>query len=93
VQLARKRGDEQAAAHPDAPVDLPDREVDPDLLERFAPGDDMLVDAVDQCSIEVEQERRLAASLRIVCDASALEVLAVGHLNILLIDDGLGASP
>jgi hypothetical protein len=60
-------------------MDLPDREVDPDLLERFAPGDHVLVDAVDQRPVEVEQERRLAAPLRRVRDASALEVLAVLH--------------
>jgi hypothetical protein len=53
-------------------MDLPDREVDPDLLERFAPGDDVLVNTVDQRPVEVEQERRLAALLRLGRYASAL---------------------
>ena len=53
-QLARQRGHEQPAAHPDPPVDLPHRQIYPDLLHGFAPRDNVLVDAVDQRSVEVE---------------------------------------
>jgi hypothetical protein len=68
IQLARQRVDEQAAAHPDPPVDLPHGQVDADSLKRIAPGDDVLVDAVHQGSIEIEQKRRLAAVGRIHAD-------------------------
>ncbi len=63
AELARQRCHEQAAAHPDPPVNLPPRQIYPDLLHRLAPGDDVLVDAVDQRPVEIEQERRVAASL------------------------------
>jgi hypothetical protein len=42
-------------------VDLPHREVYADLVEGLAPGDDVLVDTVDERSVEIEQERRSAA--------------------------------
>ena len=56
LELARQRGDEQPAAHPDPPVDLPHRQADADALECLTPGQDLLVDAVDQGPVEVEQE-------------------------------------
>jgi hypothetical protein len=61
-ELTPQRGHEQAAAHADAAVDLPDGERDADPLERLAPGDHVLVDAVDQRPVEVEQERRVLAA-------------------------------
>jgi hypothetical protein len=54
--LAEQGVDEQAAAHPDAAVDAPHRELDADALERFAPGEHVLVHAVDQRAIEVKKE-------------------------------------
>ncbi len=63
LELARERRDEQAPAHPDPAVDLPDREIDADGLQCFAPGDDVLIDAVDQRAVEVEQECRLGEGL------------------------------
>ena len=57
----QQRVDEQAAAHADAAVDRPDRQLDADACERLAPGEDVLVDAVDQRAVEVEQEGRVLA--------------------------------
>jgi hypothetical protein len=54
--LAEQGVDEQAAAHADAAVDAPHRELDADALERFAPGEHVLVHAVDERAVEVEQE-------------------------------------
>ena len=61
VELAGERVYEQAAAHPDPAVDLPHGQADTHALERVAPGDHVLIDAVDERSVEVEQKRRLAA--------------------------------
>jgi len=55
--LPQERGHEQPAAHPDTPVDAPHGQVDADLRQRRPPGDDVLVDAVDQRPVQVEQER------------------------------------
>jgi hypothetical protein len=54
--LAQQRPHEQPAAHPDAPVDAPHRQLDPARLQRFLPGQHVLVDAVDQGAVEVEHE-------------------------------------
>ena len=56
ARLAQERVHEQAAAHPDAAVDAPDGERDPLALQRLAPGEHVLVDAVDQGAVEVEEE-------------------------------------
>ena len=52
---------EQAAAHADLAVDAPDREVDAFAVESLLPGQHVLVDAVDQRPIEIEQKRGLDA--------------------------------
>ena len=54
--LAKEHVGEQAARHADLAVDAPDRELDALLLKRLVPGEDMLVDAVDERAVEVEQE-------------------------------------
>jgi hypothetical protein len=54
--LAQQRADEQAAAHPHAPVDAPHRQLDPAPLQRLLPGQHVLVDAVDQGAVEIEDE-------------------------------------
>jgi hypothetical protein len=51
---------EQAAAHSDSPMNAPSRELDPGLFERFLPGKHVLIDAVDQSAIQVEDEPDLA---------------------------------
>ena len=53
--LAQQHVREQAAAHADASVDAPDREGDPLRLERLAPGEHVLVDAIDERAVEVEE--------------------------------------
>ncbi len=57
-RLAQQRVDQQARAHPDAPVDAPDGEVDAQPGERFTPGQHVLVHGVDQRAVEVEQHGR-----------------------------------
>src|SRR5437867_6994337 len=54
--LAEQRVDEQATAHADATVDAPHRELDAGALERFAPGEHVLVHAVHERAVEIEQE-------------------------------------
>ena len=46
----------QTPAHPDSAMDAPHRKLDAPLLERLAPGEDVLVDAVDQRAIQVKQQ-------------------------------------
>jgi len=57
-RFPQQRGHEQPAAHPDPPVDPPHGQVDADARQRRPPGDDVLVDAVDQRPVQVEEERR-----------------------------------
>jgi hypothetical protein len=54
AHLPQQGVDQQPAAHPDPPVDPPHRQRDPGALERLAPGEDVLVDAVHQGAVEVE---------------------------------------
>jgi phosphoglycolate phosphatase-like HAD superfamily hydrolase len=54
--LAQQRPHEQPAAHAHAPVDPPHRQLDPAGRQRLLPGQHVLVDAVDQGAVEVEQE-------------------------------------
>jgi len=42
-------------------VDSPDIQLDADAAECIAPGEDVGVDAVDECAVEVEDEGALAA--------------------------------
>jgi hypothetical protein len=37
-------------------MDPPDGQIDPQVVEGISPGQDVLVDAVDECPVEVEQE-------------------------------------
>src|SRR5229473_447490 len=74
--LAQQRVQEQAAAHADAPVDAPDGELDPGALERVTPGEHVLVHAVHQRAVEIEEKRRAAQSCSITA-AAASRVLAV----------------
>src|SRR5207237_9243769 len=43
-RLARQTLREQSTAHPDAPMNAPDRQLDVAQLERLVPGDGVLVD-------------------------------------------------
>jgi len=53
--LADQGTQKQAAAHPDPAVDAPDREVDAGRRKRLFPGEHVLVDAVQQRAVEVEE--------------------------------------
>jgi hypothetical protein len=61
--LAQESVGEQATAHPDLAVDPPDRELDPHLLEGLPPRENVLIDAVDQRPVEVEDEGLVAIHL------------------------------
>ena len=52
---------EQAAAHADLAMDAPDREVDALAVEGLLPGEHVLIDAVHQRAVEIEQKRGLDA--------------------------------
>jgi hypothetical protein len=46
----------QAATHADPAVNAPDRQVDPLMIQSLSPSEHVLVDAIDQCPIQVEEE-------------------------------------
>ena len=52
---------EQAAAHADLAMDAPDGDIDALGVEGLLPGQHVLVDAVDQRPVEVEQKDGLDA--------------------------------
>ena len=51
-----ERAGKQSARHADAPVNAPDRNVNAFLLQGGTPRQHMVVDAVDQRAVEIEQE-------------------------------------
>ena len=57
--FAQQHVGKQAAAHADLAMNAPDREFDALLIEGFAPRQHVLIDAVDQRSIQVKQKRCL----------------------------------
>lgn len=46
----------QATAHPDLPVNAPDREFDAGRLCCLAPGQDVLIDTVDERAVKIEEK-------------------------------------
>ena len=50
----------QAAAHADPAVDAPDRDRNPGMIKGLLPGEDMLVNAVDERAVQVEHEGLVA---------------------------------
>ena len=54
--IAAHRRDQLITAHPDTPVDLPDRERDAVLAEGAVPRDRVLVVRVDERSVQVEED-------------------------------------
>jgi hypothetical protein len=56
ARLAEERVQEEPAAHPDSSMDAPDRELDAGALEGVPPGEDVLVDAVHERPVEVEEK-------------------------------------
>ena len=56
-RLAQEHAGEQATAHADLAMDAPDGKVDPLVLKRRTPCQDMLIDAVNQSAIKIEHKR------------------------------------
>src|SRR6266478_1142368 len=56
--LTRQTIGQESTAHPDAPVDAPDRQLDAGQLERLVPRDGVLIDAVNERAVQVEEEGR-----------------------------------
>jgi hypothetical protein len=56
--LPQKGVNKQSATHADAAVNAPYRQLDPHFLEGLSPGQDMLVNAVYQRAVQIEQEGR-----------------------------------
>jgi hypothetical protein len=52
--FAQQCVNQQAAAHADAAVNTPHCELDPGLFQGFPPCQHVLVDAIDESSIEIE---------------------------------------
>ena len=48
--------DEKTAAHADPPVNAPYRKFQARVLQRFAPGEHVLIDTVDERAIQIEEE-------------------------------------
>ena len=59
--LAQKHVGEQATAHADPAVDLPDGNIQIFFVQCLFPRQHMLVNAVDERAIEVEQEGSVGA--------------------------------
>jgi len=59
----QQRTDELVAAHADVPVDLPDRRPVAVLAEGTVPGARVLVVAVDEGAVDVEEDRRPLAQV------------------------------
>src|SRR4029450_8342044 len=57
--LAQQHIGEKAAGHADAAMDTPDRKLDALGHEGVMPGKHVIIDAVDERAIEIEQESRL----------------------------------
>src|SRR5207253_415589 len=63
VSLAQERVDQQATTHADPTLNTPDRQLNSSALQRFAPCEHMLVYAVDERAVEIENERRTCGML------------------------------
>ena len=56
ARLAEQRVEEQSPAHADAAVDAPHGELEAGRLQRLAPREHVLVDAVNEGAVEIEEE-------------------------------------
>jgi hypothetical protein len=59
-RLAEQRMGDQAPAHADPAVDALDRDLHPGVIECFLPGEDMLLNAVEERAIQVEHKDLLS---------------------------------
>ena len=67
--LARQSVDEESAAHANLPVDTPDGEMNATFLQSLAPGEDVLIDAVHERPVQVEEQGRAILDAAIVPSA------------------------
>jgi hypothetical protein len=79
--LSQKSMSQQAPAHSDAPVNAPDRQLYSCLRQSFSPRQHVLVDAVYQSSVQIEQK-----GLRASC--FLFRYLMLGHLCTRKINAG-----
>src|SRR5690348_17389349 len=56
ASVAGEGVNDEPAAHADPPMNLPIRQLDAERIQRLSPGKHMLVDAIDQSSVQIEQE-------------------------------------
>ena len=56
TRLARQRVDEETSAHADLTMNAPHGQMDSAGFQRLAPGEHVLINAVDECAIEIEEE-------------------------------------
>jgi hypothetical protein len=54
ADLAKQRVNEKSATHANATMNPPYRKLNAQIFQSFAPGQHVLVNAIDQCPIEVE---------------------------------------
>ena len=78
ASLTRQRINEQAAAHADLAMNAPHSQVNSAGLERLAPRKHVLIDAVDECSIEIEEKSLSSCGCVLI-----ISCLVVRHLFIL----------
>jgi hypothetical protein len=52
---------EKAATHADPSVNAPDRQIYPFLVQSFSPSEYVLIDAIDECTIQVKKKNGLEA--------------------------------
>src|SRR5438874_9952925 len=75
----------QAAAHPDAAMDAPDREVDAGRRQRLFPREDVLVNAVQQRPVEVEEH---CGTVGVPSDGRTGMARLLTHDSKTLVEDG-----
>src|ERR1700730_13954877 len=57
LRLAEKSIDKETSAHTDPAMNTPNRQFDAGLFECFAPGKDVLIDAINKSTVEIEKKR------------------------------------
>jgi hypothetical protein len=65
-RLSQQRVYEQPTAHSNLAVNAPNGKANAASLERLSPGEYMLIDAVDQCTVQVEKVSLLRCAYFII---------------------------
>jgi hypothetical protein len=58
-------------------VDTPHSQLNPRCLERLTPGQDVLVNTIDECPIQIKEKSRLHAGLTVLVHEYATEFVDV----------------